>query len=204
MKVARLIGLLRRPPVLAGAFVVVALASAVAAAPPEAAAVTDGREQDVPRYDAVAPGEPEVGRIDIPRVGVSAVILEGVDYKTIRRAVGHFPHTSMPDQSGNMALAAHRTTQFYGLRNIRIGDDVTITSRRGASHYQVEKLWVVNPEDVSVLDPSAETVLTLVTCFPFDFHGAAPQRFIVRARAIEAAAQPISSSGKSADALLGH
>ncbi len=143
------------------------------------------REQDVPAYAPVSDRDPVVGRIEIPRVGVSAPILEGVDDATIRRAVGHFPETPLPGGEGNAALAAHRTTDFYGLRHIRLGDEVTVVSARGAFRYRVERMWVVKPEEVSVLDPVPGKVLTLVTCYPFDYDGSAPERFIVRARAVE-------------------
>jgi sortase A len=156
-------------------------------APPVSHDVSAGRrEQDVPAYEPVSSSEPSLGRIEIPRVGISSVILQGVDYETIRRAVGHFPATPLPFQSGNMALAAHRTTDFYGLRNIRIGDTITITCRKRTFRYRVERMWVVSPNDVSVLAPTPDKSLTLVTCYPFDYHGSAPERFIVRARALEA------------------
>jgi sortase A len=141
------------------------------------------RENEVPAYAPVSTKDHIIGRIEIPRVGVSAAILQGVDDATIRRAVGHFPETPLPGEKGNMALAAHRTTDFYGLRDIRIGDEVTITSPRGSFRYRVERTWVVSPDDVSVLDSSSDRELTLVTCYPFDYRGSAPRRFIVRARA---------------------
>jgi len=141
------------------------------------------REQDVPEYEPLNQRDHRVGRIEIPRVGVSSTILEGVDFATIRRAVGHFPETPLPDTDGNMALAAHRTTDFRGLQHIRIGDVITITTSSGRFSYEVEKTFVVDPEDTYVLDPTPEKTLTLVTCYPFDYHGSAPYRFIVRARA---------------------
>lgn len=141
------------------------------------------REEDVPRFDPVNERDSHLGRIEIPRVGVSSAILEGVDYATIRRAVGHFPETPLPDANGNMALAAHRTTAFRGLRQIRMGDVITITTPSGSFSYVVEETLVVDPEDTYVLDPTEEKTLTLVTCYPFDYRGTAPLRFIVRARA---------------------
>ncbi len=160
-------------------------ARAAVGAPADTPPARELREDEVPAYPTIPSTDPVVGRIEIPSVGISAVILQGVDDATIRRAVGHFPETPMPGQPGNMALAAHRTTDFYGLRNIHPGDEVSIVSARGTFRYQVEKTWVVTPEDVSVLDPSTERVLTLVTCFPFDYRGSAPERFIVRARSID-------------------
>jgi LPXTG-site transpeptidase (sortase) family protein len=129
------------------------------------------------------PGDGVIGSIEIARVGVRGEILSGVDDVTIRRAVGHFPASSLPFQGGNMALAAHRTTHFSGLRDIRVGDAVTIRTDAGELDYVVAETWVVDPEDVWVLEPTIEPALTLVTCYPFDYKGTAPQRFIVRARA---------------------
>jgi LPXTG-site transpeptidase (sortase) family protein len=125
-----------------------------------------------------------IGSIEIARVGVEGPILEGVDDLTIRRAVGHFPGSSLPFEVGNMALAAHRTTHFRGLRDVRIGDAVTIRTGLGSIDYVVEETWIVDPEEVWVLDPTDEPALTLVTCYPFDHPGTAPQRFVVRARAV--------------------
>lgn len=143
------------------------------------------REEDVPELEPVSERDAHLGRIEIPRVGVSAAILEGVDFATIRRAVGHFPETPLPDTNGNMALAAHRTTDFRGLQRIRIGDVITITTPSGSFLYIVEETLVVGPRDTHVLNPTEEKILTLVTCYPFDYRGTAPYRFIVRARARE-------------------
>lgn len=126
-----------------------------------------------------------IATIDIPRVGVHGPIMEGVDDVTIRRAVGHFPGTALPFEGGNMALAAHRTTHFRGLRDIRAGDPVTIHTARGDLSYRVTDAWVVDPQEVWVLDPTPRPSLTLVTCYPFDYHGQAPRRFVVRAEEVD-------------------
>jgi len=133
----------------------------------------------------VAPEE-VLARIEIPRVGVSAPILEGVDDVTIRRGVGHFPETPLPGAAGNVALAAHRTTHFRGLRHIQVGDGVDIVTAGGTVRYVVEETLVVDPDEVWVLEPVPGRTLTLVTCFPFDHRGRAPSRFVVRARAADA------------------
>ena len=197
MGVVRSRGVASHSPAVAGALLAFLVPVAVRAQSP-AARVADIPEQEVPALPPVTAADPSLGRIEIPRVGVSSVILQGVDDRTIRRAVGHFPETTLPHQSGNMALAAHRTTDFYGLRNIRVGDEITITSPHGAFRYLVDRTWVVSPADVSVLAPSPDRILTLVTCYPFDFRGAAPQRFIVRARALAAA--PAALSGGAPEA----
>lgn len=133
-------------------------------------------------YGSVPAAERTVGRIQIPRVGVNARILIGVDDWTLRRAVGFFPDTALPHQAGNTALAAHRGTDFWGLRKIKVGDRITVSTEQGRFRYVVEGTKVVDPKDLSVLDPTEGRSLTLITCYPFDFKGNAPQRFVVRAR----------------------
>jgi sortase A len=122
-----------------------------------------------------------VGRVVIPRVGVSAIVREGDDTQVLRRAVGHIPGTALPGQKGNAALAGHRDTFFRGLRNIRNGDEIVLTTPAGDLHYVVQTTRVVDPSEVSVLAPTPAPVLTLVTCYPFNYIGAAPRRFIVHA-----------------------
>jgi sortase A len=127
-----------------------------------------------------------LGRIEIARIGVAAMILEGVDERTLRRAVGHFPGTALPGQPGNVAIAGHRDTFFRELRNVRHDDEITLTTLYGSYRYLVDSAQVVAPEDTQVLDDSGDKILTLVTCYPFYFVGPAPKRFIVRAHRIPA------------------
>jgi sortase A len=126
-----------------------------------------------------------MARITARRIGLDAPILEGTDQETLKKAVGHFPRTPLPGQPGNVALAAHRDTFFFPLRYIRIGDEITLTTPDGSYRYQVDSTRVVMPRNIEVLDPTNESILTLVTCYPFDLRGMnAPERFIVRARRI--------------------
>jgi sortase A len=122
-----------------------------------------------------------VGRIEVPRLKLSAVAREGVDVTTLRVAVGHIPGTALPGERGNAGFAAHRDTFFGPLKSVRKGDEVIVTTAGGVFRYLVTGTRIVEPEDLSVLDPTAATTLTLVTCYPFDYLGSAPQRFIVRA-----------------------
>jgi sortase A len=127
-----------------------------------------------------------VGKIEIPQIGVSAIVLEGADAATLRKGVGHIPGTAMPDQVGNVGLAAHRDTFFRALRNIRKNDLITLQTLHGSHTYRVEYFEVVKPQDVGVLKSTARPTLTLVTCYPFYFIGSAPKRFVVRAEEIPA------------------
>ena len=125
-----------------------------------------------------------IGRIAISRLGVSVIVMEGVGNTTLRRTAGHIPGTALPGHAGNIGIAAHRDTFFLPLRNIRQSDIITLTTRSGTYHYRVASTKVVNPSDVSVLESDGSEILTLVTCFPFYFIGAAPKRFIVRAERV--------------------
>ncbi|HMD83900.1 MAG TPA: class D sortase [Terriglobia bacterium] len=125
-----------------------------------------------------------LGRIEISSIGVMAMIMEGVDGRTLRHTVGHIPGTPLPGQQGNVALAGHRDTFFRGLRNIHKDDEITLTTLHGSYRYSVDSTQVVEPEDIKVLGASVDDFLTLVTCYPFYFVGPAPKRFIVRAHKI--------------------
>ena len=122
-----------------------------------------------------------LGRIEINAIGLEVMILEGVGDETLRRAVGHIPGTSLPGQDGNVAIAGHRDTFFRPLRNIHKDDEITLTTLNGSYRYRVDSTKIVEPEEIGVLYDSGEAILTLVTCYPFNFVGSAPQRFIVRA-----------------------
>lgn len=127
-----------------------------------------------------------IGRIEIPRLGLSEVVIEGSDAATLRRAVGHVPGTPLPGQAGNVAITGHRDSFFRPLRKIRQDDLIRLTTLQGEYLYRVVSTGIVNPGDVEVLDSYGGQVLTLVTCYPFYFVGRAPQRFIVRAERVTA------------------
>jgi len=122
-----------------------------------------------------------LGRMEIPRLGVSVIVAEGTDETTLRRAGGHIAGTSFPGQRGNVGIAGHRDTLFRPLRNIRRNDLITLTTLAGEYRYRVMSTEVVSPSDVAVLEPDGHETLTLVTCYPFYFVGPAPDRFIVHA-----------------------
>lgn len=126
-----------------------------------------------------------IGRIEIPRIGVSAMVLEGVEKKTLRRGAGHIPGTPLPWGAGNVGLAAHRDSFFRGLKDIRKNDTIVLKTVEGIYEYRVAWTEVVRPGDTHVLDDNGESTLTLVTCYPFYYVGSAPKRFIVRAERLE-------------------
>ena len=126
-----------------------------------------------------------IGEIQIPRLDLKAIVVQGDSFNILRRAVGHISETALPGEPGNVALAAHRDTFFRPLRQIRPGDLVTFDTPGRRYRYQVESTRVVSSREIGVLHPSsAGRELTLITCFPFDYIGSAPNRFIVRAKEV--------------------
>ena len=122
-----------------------------------------------------------IGRIEIPRLSLSTVVVEGIGKRALRRAVGHIPGTALPGQVGNVGIAGHRDTFFRSLKDIQVHDMIVVSTRWGEYRYRVVSSRVVGPHEVEVLHPTGEEVLTLVTCHPFYLVGPAPDRFIVRA-----------------------
>ena len=122
-----------------------------------------------------------IGRIEIARLGVSTILVEGTSQATLRRAVGHIAGTALPGTPGNVGVSGHRDTFFRPLRKIHQNDIITLTTLNGQFNYRVVSTRIVDPAEISVLDPGEKESLTLVTCYPFYFVGPAPDRFIVRA-----------------------
>lgn len=152
-----------------------------AEAPPEAGL---GPEPDLGPAPELEEGE-LIGRIEIPSTGVSAMVLEGIGKKTLRRGVGHIPGTPLPRWEGNVGLAAHRDSFFRGLKDIRKNDIITLKTLHGTFQYRVESTDIVLPRDTHVLEDTEKPTLTLVTCYPFYYVGSAPKRFIVKAERVD-------------------
>jgi sortase A len=129
-----------------------------------------------------------IGRIKVPRLGLSTIVLEGDSDRVLSEAVGHVPGTALPGESGNVGLAGHRDTFFRALKNIRKDDSISLETTTGTYQYRVDSVRIVGPDDAEVLRPTDRANLTLVTCYPFYFVGSAPKRYVVQA-------QQIASSG---------
>jgi sortase A len=123
-----------------------------------------------------------VARLEAPSVGLVATVIEGSTDQMLARAAGHIEETPLPGQDGNVGIAGHRDTTFRAVRNLKIGEPLRLTTPAGVFEYRIERTFIVNPEDVYVLDPTSTPSLTLVTCYPFTFIGHAPKRYIVRAQ----------------------
>jgi sortase A len=125
-----------------------------------------------------------IGRFEIPALQVSTPVLEGTDDQTLSRGSGHIEDTPFPGEPGNVGIAGHRDTVFRPLKRIKTGDEMVVTTADRVYRYRVTRTLIVDPEDVYVLDPTKEPTLTLVTCYPFEYVGHAPRRFIVQAQLV--------------------
>ena len=126
-----------------------------------------------------------IAELMIPRVGLSSVVLHGSDASTLRRGPGHLENTPLPGEAGNVAIAGHRDTFFRRLREVRLGDDIFLNTPHGEFHYAITSTRVVAANDLSVLRHTSDSVLTLITCYPFWVLGPAPDRFVVQATRVE-------------------
>jgi sortase A len=146
---------------------------------------TVSRALPQPSRAVVPPPTPQagevIGRIEIPRLELDAVVLEGVAESSLMGGVGHIPRTALPGFPGNVGLAAHRDLHFRELRHIIVGDHIRLTTPGGIFDYRVSGTQIVEPNAIWVLDAPPPVALTLVTCYPFRWIGRAPQRFIVQA-----------------------
>jgi sortase A len=142
----------------------------------------DAEEQHTvsPSASAVKEGD-ALGRIEIPRLGLSVVVLQGTTSKTLLLGVGHMEGTALPGQAGNIGIAGHRDTYFRTLKNIRRDDEILLQTATGIAKYEVDWIQITAPGDGGIVLPSTKSALTLVTCYPFHYIGAAPERYVVHA-----------------------
>ena len=138
---------------------------------------------------AVLVGSPSRGdhlsRLSIPKIKLDVVIMEGTSNHTLALGPGHLNNTAYPGEPGNAVIAAHRDTYFRKLYELKNGDDIYVQRDRRTYHYIVTAKRVVLPTDLSVLDSTGESRLTLITCYPVHFIGPAPERLIVSAKLIK-------------------
>jgi sortase A len=126
-----------------------------------------------------------LGRFEVPALKMSWAVLEGTDDHTLERGIGHVQGTATIGEAGNIGIAGHRHMHFRKLEWIRRGDEIVLTSKDGRFRYRVDYVRLHKPTDVEVLDSSHGPAVTLITCFPFEYVGSAPLRFVVRAVAVE-------------------
>jgi len=140
---------------------------------------------------------PAIAILRIPKIHVEVPVLEGTDDLSLNRGVGHVAGTANPGENGNMAIAGHRDGFFRGLKDVGLGDTIEMDTPGRAVTYVIDRITIVDPNDVSVLEPSPHASLTLVTCYPFYFIGSAPKRYIVQASVAASASASADASGQA-------
>ncbi len=120
----------------------------------------------------------------IPKIELEVAVLSGTDELVLNRGVGHIDGTPFPGEDGNIGIAGHRDGYFRGLKDVVVGDLIEMETLTGSQVYTIRELFLVDPPDVWVLEPTESPSITLVTCYPFYYAGSAPQRYIVRAERV--------------------
>ena len=162
-------------------------ASQKAAAIIDGPASQDAQQQIVPGNGPADNPAAVIGRIEIPQIALSVPIMASISRDGLLRGAGHVPGTALPGGLGTIGIAGHRDTFFRPLRRIRPGMQIKVIGAAGAYRYRVDSTEIVDPEEVKVLDIASRPMLTLITCYPFNYIGAAPRRFIVHAHLLSVA-----------------
>ena len=126
-----------------------------------------------------------IGNLTIPALKQKLPLLQGTDDKTLTKGVGHFTQSVLPGEEDNCVLSGHRDTVFRDLGNLRIGDELIIQTSAGTFTYEVIGTRIVHKDDKTVIVPTDHAVLTMTTCYPFNFIGNAPDRYIVSAALVK-------------------
>ena len=177
--------------VLAGAFCVwLGVRTFYSAYEGEKQAQTEWQTQEERPPAPIQPSAPiqsgdTIAKLSIARLNSEWYVIAGAGKSELRRGPGHVSESALPGENGNCIIAGHRDTHFRELRNVQVGEEITLDSGGKSYLYRVTERRVIKPTETSVLNPTKEPILTLITCYPFYYVGPAPNRFIVRAELIE-------------------
>lgn len=122
-----------------------------------------------------------LGSLSIPALGKTIPIIQGTRSDDLRKGVGHFAQSVLPGQKDNCVLSGHRDTVFSGLGALKTGDEFVVQTARGDYTYRIKRIRIVHADDRTVIVPTNHAVLTVTTCYPFDFIGSAPDRYVLSA-----------------------
>src|SRR5437016_11836560 len=134
-------------------------------------------------------------RVSIPRINMDAIVIEGASRKQLSIGPGHMIDTAMPGEPGNAVITGHRDTFFRNIYELKRGDEIIVRRSGQVFKYQVTGKKIVEPEDISVLKPTVEPQLTLITCYPTYYIGPAPKRLVIFSKLM----QPTSEMQAGAD-----
>jgi sortase A len=140
-------------------------------------------------FAALAFGEtvpvPPAAVLRIGSVGVEVPVYVNASERNLNRGAGLVAGTALPESDGNIVIAAHRDGYFRALERVVVGDVLELETRSLRRQYRVAEVAIVEPTDIRPLLETSVPTVTLVTCYPFYFVGNAPQRYIVRAVALQ-------------------
>lgn len=142
--------------------------------------------KDYTHIDYEANKGTEVGILQISKIDAELPIIEGVDEEELRHGVGHYPGTAFPSESDQVVLSGHRDTVFTRMGELEVGDIMTVQMEYGKFQYEIYETFIVDADDRTVIKSTApDEVLTVTTCYPFNFIGSAPDRYIINAKPID-------------------
>jgi len=122
-----------------------------------------------------------VGVLIIPKLHAMLPIIEGTDEDELEKGVGHYAKSVLPGEQDNSVLSGHRDTVFRSVGELKIGEELIAKTSAGAFTYKISKIWIVMENDRTVIVPhKGKQILTLITCYPFNWIGPAPKRYIIQ------------------------
>jgi sortase A len=121
----------------------------------------------------------QMGELYIPKLDATLPIFHGTDEDELDKGVGHFAGSVLPGEKDNAVLSGHRDTVFRRLGEVGVNDLLIVTTSAGEFTYKVRKVRIVDADDRTVIVPKPTATLTVTTCYPFDFVGSAPERYIL-------------------------
>jgi len=150
-----------------------------AVAPKVAVVKTPTENKERALYPVRPKPNEQIGELEIPRLRVKLPIIEGADPEQLAKGVGHFRNSYLPGENNFCLLSGHRDTVFRRMGEIQKGDEIIAHTSAGRFVYRVESMKIVDADDTSVIHPTAKPILALSTCYPFNFIGPAPKRYVI-------------------------
>jgi sortase A len=136
-------------------------------------------------------------RIRVPKIGMDAIVVEGASVKELSEGPGHMRETAEPGETGNAVITGHRDTFFRHIYELTKGDQIQVQRNGRNFTYEVTSQKIVKPEDIGVINPTMDSRLTLITCYPTYYIGPAPKRLVVFSKLVESDGQPVSQAAQA-------
>lgn len=146
-----------------------------------------------------APVSPDqlLTRLQIPKIQVDAIVVEGASRRELSEGPGHMKQTAQPGEIGNAVITAHRDTFFRHIYELNKGDQIHVRRSGRTFTFEVTGRKIVMPEDISVIKPTNDPQLTLITCYPTYYIGPAPKRLVVFSKLVNSDSQPVNQSAQA-------